>query len=472
MRCNLCAGIGDAPDWHGCCSINGMYTVKQSVDAYLEEFRQANPHEPKLNQAVSEFVGSVMPIYLDNGDYRAARVLDRLTEPDRVIRFRVAWQDDQNQVRINRAWRIQHNNCLGPYKGGLRFRHDVCEDVLGFLAFEQTLKNSLTGLPMGGAKGGSDLDPRGKSDHEIMSFCQSLMVELYRYIGEDVDVPAGDIGVGNREIGYLFGHYMRLSNAWTGVLTGKGCAFGGSAGRSEATGYGCVRFCQSVLRHAGDDLDGRRIAISGSGTVALHAAEKALDLGASVVSLSDSEGFAHFAGGIERRQLDELKLAKELSHCSIQEFAEAAGDIEYHHGQTPWSVGCDVAMPCATENELDADAARELVANGVRAVCEGANMPTTAAAKQVFDEADVLFAPGKAANAGGVAVSGMELTQNAMRVSWSREKVDGELGETMRRIHAACVEWGSEGARVDYVKGADIAAFINVADALVAYGAT
>ncbi|HMB72847.1 MAG TPA: NADP-specific glutamate dehydrogenase, partial [Gammaproteobacteria bacterium] len=413
------------------------------IDEFLRRFSEKNPHEPNFNQAVDEFVRSVMPVYLDNRNYRDAAVLERLTEPDRVIQFRVPWKDDDGNIRIQRGWRVQYSNCLGPYKGGLRFDEGVTLDALKFLAFEQTLKNSLTGLPMGGAKGGSNFDPKGKSQDEIMRFCESLMVELYRYIGDDVDVPAGDIGVGSREIGYLFGHYLRLQNTWSGILTGKGCSFGGSAGRPEATGYGCVRFCRAALRHAGDDLEGKRIAISGSGTVALYAAEKALDEGAVVVALSDSRGLACRSDGISREQLDELIRAKEKERCTLREFAKGAAGIEYHDGRKSWSVECDIAMPCATENELNAEDAKKLIDNGVRAVCEGANMPCTAQAKRLFRDADILFAPGKAANAGGVAVSGMEITQNAMRRSWSREKVDEELHDTMSNIHRLCVEHGS-----------------------------
>jgi glutamate dehydrogenase (NADP+) len=428
---------------------------------------------PKLNQAVEEFVECIMPVYLDSPEYMRGRVLDRLIEPDRVIRFRVTWMDDQHSMQINRAWRVQHNNCLGAYKGGLRFHPDVTEDTLRFLGFDQTLKNSLTGLPMGGAKGGSNFDPKGKSEDEIMRFCQSLMVELYRYIGADVDVPAGDIGVGTREIGYLYGHYVRLKNSWSGVLTGKGCAFGGSAGRSEATGYGCIHFCRNMFEHASEEFDGSRIAISGSGTVALHAAEKAIESGAGVVTLSDSGGYAYFPDGIRREQLDDLARAKLQTRCTMQEFAEATGEIEYHDGRKPWSVECDIAMPCATENELDADDALNLVDNGVRAVCEGANMPCTSDAKQEFRRSGVLFGPGMAANAGGVAVSGMELTQNAMRLRWSRDEVDRRLRETMSEIHALCVEHSeSSGGAPDYTHGAHVTSFRKVADALVAYGVT
>ena len=446
--------------------------MSDAVDEMLRRFRRNNPHTPKLSQAVEEFVESVMPVCLEDPEYRDARVLERLLEPDRVISFRVSWKDDRNRMRINRAWRVQHSNCLGAYKGGLRFHPDVTEDAFRFLAFEQTLKNSLTGLPMGGAKGGANFDPKGKSDDEIMRFCQSLMVELFRYIGDDVDVPAGDIGVGTREIGYLFGHYMRLSNAWTGVLTGKGCDFGGSAGRSEATGYGCVHFCNSMLAHRGDDIDKLRIAISGAGTVALYAAEKAIESGARVVTLSDSKGFARFPDGITDTQLAELTRAKQQTRCTLQEFAEATGDVRYHDGRKPWQEECDVAMPCATENELDADDAEQLVAGGVRTVCEGANMPCTRDAKAVFRSNGVIFGPSKAANAGGVAVSGMELTQNAMRLSWSRDEVDRKLRQTMSDIHALCLRHGSSDDGVDYTRGADIASFRKVADALIAYGVT
>lgn len=449
-----------------------MDTVESAKDEFLRDLKARNPHQPAFLQVVEDTVQSIMPVYLDNDDFRHARVLDRLTEPDRTITFRVSWEDDAGNVRVNRAWRVQHSNCLGPYKGGLRFRKNVTEDTLKFLAFEQTLKNSLTGLPMGGAKGGSDFDPHDKSEREIMRFCQSLMAELYRYIGEDVDVPAGDIGVGDDEIGYLFGQYMRLKNTWTGVLTGKGCAFGGSAGRTEATGYGCVHFCQEALHRAGDDLKGKRIAISGAGTVALHAAEKAVELGADVVTLSDSSGTARFPDGLNPDLLRQLMHAKKAERCHLSAIAERNDPFEFHAGAKPWAIEADIAMPCATQNELNGDDASQLLGNGVTTICEGANMPCTPEAVTQFSDHGTLFLPGKAANAGGVAVSGMELTQNAMRLSWSRDKVDDELRRTMREIHALCVEHGRRQQRIDYAAGANIAGFIKVANAMTAYGIT
>ena len=434
--------------------------------------RARNPHEPSFYQAVESVLGSVMPLCLEQPEYLDRAILERLTEPDRIIRFRVTWQDDRGRVHVNRGWRVQHSNCLGPYKGGLRFRNGVSDDVFRFLAFEQTLKNSLTGQPMGGAKGGSDFDPRGRSDDEVLRFCQSFMVGLIRHIGPDVDVPAGDVGVGNREIGYLFGHYMRLSNAWSGVLTGKGCAFGGSAGRTEATGYGCVDFCRHALEHAGETIAGKRIAISGAGTVALYAAEKALEQDALVVSLSDSSGMIRFPQGLDATTLPEIKDWKRRRRRSLEEYAEAGDGVEFHAASRPWKVDCDIAMPCATENELNADDADGLITNGTGVVCEGANMPCTTAAKQRFAAAGVLFLPGKAANAGGVAVSGLEQSQNAMRLSWSRDRVDRELDSTMRRIHDLCVEHGRGRDGVDYDKGANVAAFLKLANAMTAYGVT
>jgi len=409
-------------------------------------------------------------MYLDNPEYRKAQILERLTEPDRIIIFRVSWEDDAGNIRANRAWRVQFNHALGPYKGGLRFHPTVTLSVLKFLGFEQVFKNSLTGLPMGGAKGGSNFNPKGKSDREIMRFCHSMMTELHRHIGEDVDVPAGDIGVGAREISYLFGQYMRLSNRWTGVLTGKGLSFGGSAVRTEATGYGCVYFCEHMLQQHGDGLAGKSVAISGSGNVALYAADKALQKGARVVTLSDSAGFVHVKDGLNEEQLTFVHDLKEKRHGRISEFADRFAGVEFHRDRRPWHVPCDVAMPCATQNELTAEDAQLLVTNGVKAVCEGANMPTTAEAVEVIREHRILFAPGKAANAGGVAVSGLEQSQNAMRISWSHNEVDERLQRIMSSIHACCVKYGQRDGRVDYVDGANIAGFRKVAEALLAYG--
>lgn len=443
----------------------------QELDRFLCGLKKRNRYETEFHQAVEEVAASVMPWYLDHPAYRDAQILERITEPDRIVIFRVSWETDNGQIRANRAWRVQFNHALGPYKGGLRFHPSVSQSILKFLSFEQIFKNSLTGLPMGGAKGGSNFNPKGKSDREVMRFCQSLMAELYRHIGEDVDIPAGDIGVGAREISYLFGHYMRLENRWTGVLTGKGCAFGGSAVRTEATGYGCVYFCERVLGDRGDGLEGKRIAISGSGNVAIYAAEKALQKGAKVLTLSDSGGFVHLPDGLNDDQLAFVKDLKDVRRGRIAELADAFDGVEHHPSERAWGVPCDIAMPCATQNELDEENAQTLIDNGVAVVCEGANMPVTAAAAHLFREKCIAHAPGKASNAGGVAVSGLEQSQNAMRISWSREQVDSRLQDIMEGIHARCLEHGrTSDGRIDYVKGANVAGFKKVADAMLAYG--
>jgi glutamate dehydrogenase (NADP+) len=383
----------------------------------------------------------------------------------------VCWLDDDNQIRTNRAYRVQFNNSIGPYKGGLRFHRDVTLSVLKFLGFEQTFKNSLTGLPMGGAKGGSDFNPKGKSNAEVMRFCQSMMTELARHIGEDVDIPAGDIGVGAREISYLFGQYKRINNRFTGTITGKGLAFGGSLVRTEATGYGCVYFVDAMLKHADDALAGKTVVISGSGNVATYAAEKAADLGAKVVTLSDSAGYIHDPDGIDAERLAFVKELKEVRRGRISEYADRVG-CTYHDGERPWNVPCDIALPCATQNEIDEADARSLIANGVRAVAEGANMPCSLSATQAFLAAGVLFGPAKAANAGGVAVSGLEQSQNALRMSWSHDEVHTRLRQIMSDIHQKCCEYGEDGnGGVNYVKGANIGGFVKVADAMLAYGA-
>ncbi len=447
-----------------------MVSESKELTQFLDGLKKRNPHEEEFHQAVEEVATSVMPWYLDHERYRKAQILERATEPDRIVTFRVSWQTDNGDVRANRAWRVQFNHCLGPYKGGLRFHPSVTQSVLKFLGFEQIFKNSLTGLPMGGAKGGSNFNPKGKSDDEVMRFFQSMMTELHRHIGEDVDVPAGDIGVGSREISYLFGQYMRLENRWTGVLTGKGCSFGGSAVRTEATGYGCVYFCEHMLNQHDEEIEGKTIAISGSGNVALYAAEKALQKGAKVVTLSDSDGFVHIKDGINEEQLEFVQDLKENQRGRISEFADEFDGVEFHKDARPWGVKCDIAMPCATQNELQKDGAKSLIDNGVMAVCEGANMPITADAAHLFRDKDVLHAPGKASNAGGVAVSGLEQTQNSMRISWSRHEVDERLQKIMTDIHARCVEHGEQGGRVNYVDGANIAGFKKVADAMLAYG--
>ncbi len=445
--------------------------TEKSIERFMKALRTRNPHQQQFHQAVHEVVCSTMPLYLDNRAWRDAAVLERMTEPDRILGFRVTWEADDGCLRVNRAWRVQFSHALGPYKGGLRFSPHVDTDVLKFLGFEQTLKNALTGLPMGGAKGGADVDPKTLSERELMRFCQSLMAELHRHIGPDTDVPAGDIGVGEREISWLFGQYLRLRNVWAGVLTGKHCSFGGSAGRSEATGHGCVYFLRQMLEHAGEGLEDKRIAVSGSGNVSLHAAGKALGQGARVVTLSDSDGFVHAPDGFSDEQLEAARALKLDRRGRIGELAEDDDGLEYHAGKKPWGVDCDVALPCATQNELDEEDAATLLDNGVVAVCEGANMPLTAGAAGRVREREVLYAPGKAANAGGVTVSGLEQSQNATRVSWSRDEVDTRLQEIMRDLHEKCVEHGSNGDRVDYVHGANRASFIKVADATLAYGA-
>ena len=447
-----------------------MSAYQSEIEHFMKGLKKRNPHETEFHQAVEEVAESVMVWYLDHEDYRKAQILERLTEPDRIITFRVSWETDNGDIRVNRAWRVQFNHALGPYKGGLRFHPTVTQSILKFLGFEQIFKNSLTGLPMGGAKGGSNFNPKGKTDREVMRFCHSLMTELYRHIGENVDIPAGDMGVGTREISFLFGHYMRLQNRWTGVLTGKGCSFGGSAVRTEATGYGCVYFCEHMLNQHDEGLEDKFIAISGSGNVALHAAEKAIQKGARVVTLSDSEGSVHIEEGLTEEQLESVKDLKQNRQGRISEFAEEHENVEFHEGAGPWKVKCDIAMPCATQNELQEEDAKTLIDNGVMAVCEGANMPVTADAARLLAANNILHAPGKASNAGGVAVSGLELSQNAMRISWSHDEVDSRLKKIISEIHSRCVEHGKSNGRVDYIRGANIAGFQKVADAMLAYG--
>ena len=445
--------------------------VKREVEHFMHGLKKRNPHEIEFQQAVQEVTEAVMPFVLDHPKYRDAQILERMTEPDRIIIFRVTWQADDSTIRANRAWRVQFNNSIGPYKGGLRFHPSVDQSVLKFLGFEQTFKNSLTGLPMGGAKGGSNFNPKGKSEREVMRFCHSMMTELHRHIGEDTDVPAGDIGVGAREISFLFGQYKRLANRFTGTLTGKGLSFGGSAGRKEATGYGAVYFCENMLEHRDDSIKGKKIAVSGSGNVALYTIEKALELGGKVLTASDSGGFIHDPGGIDWEKLEYLKQLKEVQRGRISEYAEKYDSAEFHANQRPWSVPVDIAFPSATQNEIGAEDAKELVKNGVMAVVEGANMPTTLDGIDIFHDGGVLFAPAKAANAGGVAVSGLEQSQNALRLSWSHEEVDEKLQGIMEDIHSKCLEYGETNGIVNYVRGANIAGFIKVADAMLAYGA-
>ncbi|HPG26899.1 MAG: NADP-specific glutamate dehydrogenase [Spirochaetaceae bacterium] len=448
-------------------------TQRAAADAYLDRFmsglRRRNPGQPEFHQAVREVARDLVPFLEDKKAYKDAHILDRLTEPDRIIIFRVCWVDDANNVRTNRGMRVQFNNAIGPYKGGLRFHKNVTLSILKFLGFEQVLKNALTTLPMGGAKGGANFNPHRKSDGEVMRFCQAFMTELYRHIGPNTDIPAGDIGVGAREVSYLFGQYKRLQNEFTGTLTGKGLAFGGSLIRTEATGYGCVYFAREMLATRGDDVEGKTCIVSGSGNVALYTAEKLIELGARVVTLSDSGGFVHDPNGIDAEKLAWIVDLKTKRRGRIREYVERWGG-SFHEGQHPWGVPCDMAFPCATQNEIEGDEARALVANGCQLVAEGANMPSTIEAIDVFREARILFGPAKAANAGGVAVSGLEQTQNAMRLSWPREEVDRQLLEIMQKIHRSCVEHGREGDFVDYLRGANIAGFIKVADAMLSYG--
>ncbi|WPN46532.1 MULTISPECIES: NADP-specific glutamate dehydrogenase [unclassified Pseudomonas] len=441
----------------------------ESVESFLARLKKRDPDQPEFHQAVEEVLRSLWPFLEANPHYLASGILERICEPERAVVFRVSWVDDQGKVQVNRGFRIQMNSAIGPYKGGLRFHPSVNMGVLKFLAFEQTFKNSLTSLPMGGGKGGSDFDPKGKSDAEVMRFCQAFMSELYRHIGADVDVPAGDIGVGAREIGFLFGQYKRLSNQFTSVLTGKGPSYGGSLIRPEATGFGCVYFAEEMLKRRGLAVEGKRVAISGSGNVAQYAARKVMDLGGKVISLSDSEGTLYCESGLTEEQWLAVLELKNVQRGRIRELASRFG-LEFRAGELPWSLSCDIALPCATQNELDAEAARTLLRNGCFCVAEGANMPTTLEAVDLFIEADILFAPGKASNAGGVAVSGLEMSQNAMRLLWTGGEVDSKLHAIMQSIHHACVHYGEEDGRVNYVKGANIAGFVKVADAMLAQG--
>ena len=437
----------------------------------MHSLERRNPGEPEFHQAVREVMTDVLPFAMESGRYSADGLLERLTEPDRIVSFRVTWEDDRGQVHVNRGWRVQFNNAIGPYKGGLRFHPDVNQGVLKFLGFEQIFKNSLTGLPMGGAKGGSNFDPKGKSEREMMRFCQSFMTELWRHISEDTDVPAGDIGVGAREVSYLFGQWKRLENRFTGVLTGKGLAFGGSLIRKEATGYGAVYFADEMLKAKGESLAGKKCSVSGSGNVSLYAIEKLLDCGAVVVSASDSGGTIHEPAGFTREKFRWLCDLKEVRRGRLQEYAEHFG-CEYRAGAKPWGIACDLAFPCATQNELDGADARALADHGAIAVLEGANMPCTPEAVHLFQERGIMYAPGKAANAGGVSVSGLEQSQNSLRLSWSREEVDARLQGIMSNIHRQCLQHA--GAPINgvpnYQRGANIGGFIRVAEATLAQG--
>jgi len=443
--------------------------MEAAVKAFIEKIEKRNPNEPEFIQAVQEVAEAIVPFIEENPRYKDHKILERIIEPERVIQFRVPWVDDNGEVQINRGYRIEMNSAIGPYKGGLRFHPSVNLSVLKFLAFEQVFKNSLTTLPLGGGKGGSDFDPKGKSDNEVMRFCQSFMTELYRHIGPDTDVPAGDIGVGGREIGYLFGQYKRLRNEFTGVLTGKGRNWGGSLIRPEATGYGNVYFAKEMLATIGEMFRNKTVVISGSGNVAQYSAEKAMELGAKVVTMSDSAGYIYDKDGLTREKLDYIMELKNIRRGRIKEYAEKF-DCEYYEGERPWGVECDIALPCATQNELGEEDARTLVKNGVICVSEGANMPCTAEAVEVFQNFQILYAPGKASNAGGVATSGLEMTQNSLRMSWTREEVDEKLHQIMKDIHGACKKYGTENGRVNYVKGANIAGFVKVADAMIDQG--
>jgi glutamate dehydrogenase (NADP+) len=441
------------------------------IDAFMDRVRAKNGGEPEFIQAVQEVAEAVIPVIEETPKYKAAKILDRIVEPERTIIFRVPWLDDNGNVQVNRGYRVEFNSAIGPYKGGLRFHPSVNLSILKFLGFEQIFKNSLTTLPMGGGKGGSDFDPKGKSDNEVMKFCQSFMTELCRHIGADTDVPAGDIGVGGREIGYMFGQYKRIRNEFTGVLTGKARNWGGSLIRPEATGYGTVYFAKEMLATKGDSFNGKTVAVSGSGNVAQYACEKATQLGAKVVTLSDSEGYIYDADGIDANKLAFVMELKNVKRGRISEYATKFPSAKFVAGKRPWEVKVEIALPCATQNELNGDEAKMLIANGVKCVAEGANMPSTPEAIEAFQHAKVLFSPGKASNAGGVATSGLEMSQNSLRLSWTSEEVDQRLHSIMVSIHEACVKYGkNDDGSIDYVRGANIAGFVKVADSMIDQG--
>ncbi|PIB27229.1 glutamate dehydrogenase [Maribacter sp. 4U21] len=445
--------------------------MEAKIKAFMDEVKTRNGHEPEFIQAVQEVAETVIPYIAKHKIYNGKNILLRMVEPERLVSFRVAWVDDDGEIHVNRGYRIQMNSAIGPYKGGLRFHPTVNASILKFLAFEQVFKNSLTTLPMGGGKGGSDFDPKGKSDDEVMRFCHAFMLELNRHIGPNTDVPAGDIGVGAREIGFLFGMYKKIRNEFTGVLTGKGRSWGGSLIRPEATGYGTVYFAQSMMQTNGMDLKGKDVVISGSGNVAQYAAEKALHLGAKILTLSDSQGYIHDTDGIDEEKLAYVMDLKNNKRGRISEYADKYSAATFYKGETPWTVKCDIALPCATQNELDGEDAKALVKNGCVCVAEGANMPSTPEAIHEFHEGKILFAPGKASNAGGVATSGLEMSQNSLRISWSREEVDQRLKDIMEDIHDSCVKYGKDDdGYCNYVKGANIAGFVKVADAMLAQG--
>lgn len=448
-----------------------MSNHTNEIKQFVDEVSKKNPNESEFLQAVHEVAETVIPFIADKPKYKNAKILETMCEPERVFMFRVPWIDDNGDTQINRGYRVQMNSAIGPYKGGLRFHPSVNLSILKFLAFEQVFKNSLTTLPMGGGKGGSDFNPKGKSDLEVMRFCQSFMTELSKYIGSNTDVPAGDIGVGGREIGYLFGQYKRLRDEFTGVLTGKGREFGGSLIRPEATGYGCVYFSKEMLKHRGDDLSGKTCLVSGSGNVAQFAIEKLIQNGAKVVSVSDSGGSIYDKDGIDEEKLAFIMELKNVKRGRINEYADKYASSEFREGVTPWDIKCDLAYPCATQNELPVEDAKVLVKNGCMGVFEGANMPTTAESIELFKEHKILFSPGKASNAGGVATSGLEMSQNSIRMSWTGQEVDEKLQGIMKDIHENCVKYGKESDDyVDYVKGANIAGFVKVADAMLAQG--
>ena len=440
-----------------------------SINDFMNKVKHKDPNEIEFHQAVHEVIDSLWDFLMLNRGYIHAGVLDRIIEPERVITFRVPWRDDRGEVNVNRGYRVEFNSAIGPYKGGLRFHPSVNLSILKFLGFEQVFKNSLTTLPMGGGKGGSDFDPKGKSDNEVMSFCQSFMLELSKHIGPDTDVPAGDIGVGGREIGYMFGQYKRIRNEFSGVLTGKGLNWGGSLIRPEATGYGCVYFVEEMLKHNNNSIDGKNVSVSGAGNVAQYATEKVNHLGGKVITLSDSSGFIYDPEGINKEKLEWVINLKNNKRGRIKEYADEF-NCKYFEGERPWGVECDIALPCATQNEIDGNDSKNLIKNGAIAISEGANMPSNPEAISMFQEANILFGPGKAANAGGVAVSGLEMSQNSMRIKWDRSEVDQKLLGIMRSIHSSCVEQGSDNNNVDYVKGANIAGFIKVADAMIDQG--
>ena len=440
------------------------------VKEFMAKIIARNPGEEEFHQAVDEVVTSIIPFVEENPKYKAAKILERIAEPERVILFRVPWKDDKGEIQLNKGYRIEMNSAIGPYKGGLRFHPTVNLGVLKFLAYEQVFKNSLTTLPMGGGKGGSDFDPKGKSDNEVMAFCQSFMTELFRHIGPNTDIPAGDIGVGGREIGFLFGQYKRLKNEFTGVLTGKGREWGGSLIRPEATGYGQVYFAQEMLKTRGDSMKGKICTVSGSGNVAQYATEKATELGGIVVTMSDSAGFIYDPDGITAEKLAYVMELKNVKRGRIKDYAEKYG-CEYYEGKRPWGIKCDVALPSATQNEIDEEDAKTLIANGCFLVSEGANMPSTPEAVEVYQNSRIMYGPGKAANAGGVSVSGLEMSQNSLRLSWTREEVDGKLQQIMKDIHATCVKYGpKDGDYIDYVTGANIGGFVKIADSMMAQG--